>query len=489
MRLPWILLILFVFFALRLIALAVVPPTFDEMVGLTMAEDIAWGRRFPLYFYGQQYMGPIECYALVPFLRVFGSSVWVGRFFGVLIYGAFAGGFLWSLRRVHGSRLMFLVGILLAVPPFPVLYFTTVFGYGEILTLAALSLMFLVDIASQKGPARMRAFLLGVVSGLAFWCNPISLVWAPSMALCVFWIVPATWKRKLPLFFFVGLMAGLFPVWMHGIQTGIFLSLPGDNAGFARKEDILGILYLFFARMKYFLSTFVISPLGPWETVVLRGASWIPLGSFGICLLGELWSLRRAWHQKKPQERVLDVFVLLPVFVLIPLYGLRNLGADEGIRFYLPLLFSFTYCLARQIQRIKHARAQFLATGIMAFFFLVVSILALREEQRQLEGLRQITRFLRQEHLEFGIADMDIAYTLNALGGGKIHVTPVLHNARCKELWSLVREKGPRFWITDRSNAWEAKWGKGLIRKVVMGRHDIYYGSPAQFQAILQRRN
>ena len=70
-----IIIALLLLITLRFLAVFLIPPLSDEVLQLYMARDIAHLSNFPVYFYGQNYMGPLESYVIAPFFAWFGFFV------------------------------------------------------------------------------------------------------------------------------------------------------------------------------------------------------------------------------------------------------------------------------------------------------------------------------------------------------------------------------------------------------------------------------
>src|SRR5262245_40805507 len=64
----------------------------DQAVVGLMALDISEGRRWPIFFDGQRYMGAIEAYVAAVFVRAFGLSPVVVSIAPLLFCGAFVAG-------------------------------------------------------------------------------------------------------------------------------------------------------------------------------------------------------------------------------------------------------------------------------------------------------------------------------------------------------------------------------------------------------------
>ncbi len=339
---------------LRLLAVFNIPPLFDEMVQIYMARDIAHLSRFPLYFDGQAYMGPLESYFLAPLLRWFGFSFIKARIFNELFYFAFTVIYCRLMRRLFDRQLTLYAFLLLCFLPFTPLFFTTVVGYGEILALAALSLVLLVKIftpGTERGWT--EAFVLGFISGLAFWCNPIFVVWLIPLGL-ILMTIPEKGKAALVSLFSLGFLAGLFPAWVHAYQTKASpMVLEGAGYRFAAIKDTPYFFFLFFSRMKFFLTTAFLDSSPSILKKFVAATSFVPLTLFAFSFCTLLFYLFLNWRGQIPIRRAFFIFLILPCFILTFLYSLRDLRVDEGIRFFLPLVMTYVFCLAWWIRSFR----------------------------------------------------------------------------------------------------------------------------------------
>lgn len=90
----------------------------DEAIVGLMAQDIAEGARFPLYFYGQRYMGALEAYVVAALLPCFGNPIHALRTAPALFFAAMVGVQYLMLTRWLGRRAGFVgAAVLLCGPP------------------------------------------------------------------------------------------------------------------------------------------------------------------------------------------------------------------------------------------------------------------------------------------------------------------------------------------------------------------------------------
>src|SRR5262245_4643589 len=122
--------------ALRLVAilLGVPLPNSDEAWMGIAGRHIATGHDFPLFFYGDHYMGTVDGFLAAPLFKLFGSSLTTLRLPTLLIYLAFILVMYRLTDRVYGRRFAMLSTALLALGSDAVMH-SEVFaggGYPEI---------------------------------------------------------------------------------------------------------------------------------------------------------------------------------------------------------------------------------------------------------------------------------------------------------------------------------------------------------------------
>jgi hypothetical protein len=167
----------------------------DEAIVGLMAKHTLEGH-FPVFFYGQFYMGSLEAMVAAAIFWLFGDiNGLLLRLSPIGFYLAFIIiSFIWL--DTWYNRLTALWGTLfLALPP-PLLmgysYFASL-GYTEMLFLGTL-LFFLYQCGSTSGWNFWRVFGLGLVAGLAFWTNPLSILYL--ITIFAIWTLSSSWWLK-----------------------------------------------------------------------------------------------------------------------------------------------------------------------------------------------------------------------------------------------------------------------------------------------------
>jgi len=160
----------------------------DEAVEGLMSQDVLRGR-FPIFFYGQPAHGVADRY-VAAFAILAGGPTPVALTLGVLpLSFVFLGSVAYATRRVFGPRVALVATLFLAIPPY---YF---FGWnfdsrGHYMLMLVLGtwLSFLTWKILGEGVSRSprRRFVgLGLMAGLAWWTNYLSITFLLPIALAL----------------------------------------------------------------------------------------------------------------------------------------------------------------------------------------------------------------------------------------------------------------------------------------------------------------
>jgi hypothetical protein len=166
----------------------------DEAIVGIMAQDIAEGRRLPIYFYGQRYMGAAEAYLIAALGPWFDDPIVALRVGPLCFFAAFVAVQYLMLARWFGrSGAAAAVALLLAAPPmFAQWSISARGGYVEILLIGSCALWaYLEWFASRSTEAenpvtprrhRRRLFAFGALIGVGWWVNPSIVLFAAPIA-------------------------------------------------------------------------------------------------------------------------------------------------------------------------------------------------------------------------------------------------------------------------------------------------------------------
>lgn len=177
----------------------------DEAIVGLMGRHILQGE-FPLYYYGQQYMGSLEGYLAAFLFLFFGSSPLILKLVPFSISILFIITVYLLMKELYGRRTA-LMGILFtAIPP----YFLTIWslkargGYIETLVTGTIILLLTskVIMCERQKKQYILFAVLGLICGFSSWINQMSAYYIVTAFIC-FLIYPAgreiLWKRKIIL--------------------------------------------------------------------------------------------------------------------------------------------------------------------------------------------------------------------------------------------------------------------------------------------------
>ncbi|NUQ44516.1 MAG: hypothetical protein HUU22_00615 [Phycisphaerae bacterium] len=164
----------------------------DEAIVGIMAQDIAEGRRFPVFFYGQRYMGALEAYVIALLRPLFDDPITSLRVGPTLFFAMLTSLQYLMLTRWFGRRggLIGAATLILAAPMFVQWSISARGGYieslvwGTLLWWAYWEWFVPPNRDSAHAPASARKkFLLGAILGSGMWINPtIGVFLAPVIA-------------------------------------------------------------------------------------------------------------------------------------------------------------------------------------------------------------------------------------------------------------------------------------------------------------------
>ena len=206
-----------------ILLLAEIPPTnSDEATSGLVALHIAQGREFPLFFYGQYYMGALESYLAAPLFLLAGPSTLALRVPNLLLYAAFLA-LMWHLaRRLYGPGLAVATVALLALGSDRIVKNQLIAGggYPEMNPAGALLMLLAVNLGLGVLRRRTSAYAgWGLVAGLTLWDDWLVL---PYVAAAGVLLLASCWRElrgRAGLALAGGLAVGLVPIVAHNLTA------------------------------------------------------------------------------------------------------------------------------------------------------------------------------------------------------------------------------------------------------------------------------
>jgi hypothetical protein len=332
----------------------------DEAVVGLMGRHVLQGE-FPVFFYGQRYMGGLE-----PHLAALGFALGGATPLVLKLVCLAAALVLVGLTAELGRRLLgpgpgLVAGLFMALPPL----FLTVWtlkvrgGFIETLVLGCLALLLAHRTVETTGVRRRRAALvLGLVGGLAWWTCQLAVSYLLAAALLV--VRGAGWRaglRVLPLITGTFVLGSL-PMWLQG-----WLGQPGASVGSPVGPQTA-------ARQLHDAVTIglpaLLGPAGRWPASPAIQALTPPLlAIYGLAWLALLGARLHAWRRGPDASpatgAALDAILALPVVAVLAC-ALSSVGwfVSEP-RYLLPVAAVMRLVMAGLLVMLRRARLRWLA--------------------------------------------------------------------------------------------------------------------------------
>lgn len=313
-----------------------------------MAIHILQGK-IPLFFYGQEYLGPFEPIVIALFFSIFGVSNFT-MFYAMIFLSVLFLISTYFLAKEFGGRWAGLMAMAFcAIGPFylirdnvfPVGYHVEVLFLGNILFILVLRLV--------KQHKLYYYILIGLVSGFAFWTQYIILYYLVPIA--VFLLINKKWKdlfKYSPLTLICFFLGGL-PFWIYTVthNFGTFGFPPSERQKFL--STIMDAFPATFATL-FSLQTPFFSKAHYLDTIILL-----------------IYSAAFIYFVYKTPKSHKNLLLILFFISIIAFFGIYNYHALKGCAYYIipmyslvPVVFGYT------IIRLK-GRYSFLGIGIVVF--------------------------------------------------------------------------------------------------------------------------
>ena len=333
----------------------------DRGVASLMALHMAEGRAWPVFFYGQGYMGSVEPLVASLFCRLFGVSGFTVCL-GTAIPAALLLVPLYLLaRRIAGPVAGVGAALFLVVGPdaFVAYMSSPRGGYAAILVLNSLILLLaarLADLlARKKAPPYGEGYGLGLCSGLGWWVGPMVL---PALAAAGVVLAVALrgrlWQRSL-LQAAAAFAVGSAPWWWwNAHHEWISLSMR-KSVGGVEVREVLGVLALRTWKL-----------MGWPETGWTATALLVLLGGGLLALAGvAAWRARR---EQRTEAGWALAAVLVYALVFGAAYSVSSFSRINTLRYLLPLLPVLAVAVglaAAQVARLHRGLAALLLLAVV----------------------------------------------------------------------------------------------------------------------------
>ncbi|MEV1333085.1 hypothetical protein AB0J20_26330 [Micromonospora costi] len=211
-------------YRLTLLAWHAPPTNSDEATMGLAALHIARGQDFPVWFYGQTYMGTLEAYLAAPVLALTGPSVLGLRLPTLALYALFVL-LAWRLTvRLTGDRwFALLVVVLLALGSDRIVKNQLIAGggYPEMGPAAAALALLAYDLCAGRPRRRLpRWAAWGFVAGLMVWVDPLILPYVAGTGAVLLGFRWRELRGRAGVTLGLAALVGAAPLLGHSLATG-----------------------------------------------------------------------------------------------------------------------------------------------------------------------------------------------------------------------------------------------------------------------------
>jgi len=327
-------------FKLGLLGQNVFPFNADEAIVALMARHTLQGE-WPIFFYGQAYMGSLDATLVAIGFRLLGERVIVIRLVQTLLYGGIILSTILLAWRITRNKIAGLAaGLVLAIPTTNLTLYSTASlgGYGEALLLGNLICLTGLRVIRAQTPLRTY-LLLGFLIGLGFWAFGLTLVYSLPV-LFLIWRTrrtsESTVRPKLFLAFCVGALVGLSPVifWAssHGVRA-LLSELSGSAIAGVAGGNYPSQVLLSIRNLILFGISVIFGFRPPWDAAPLFVPGLLVAAAFWLSV-GVDWIRRRGFDGSSREG--LTLLRDLAIMTLLG-YILTPFGVDPSGRYFLPL--------------------------------------------------------------------------------------------------------------------------------------------------------
>ncbi len=380
----------------------------DEAIVGLMARHILQGR-WPIFYYGQHYMGSTEAFSTAVLFRLLGATPLAMKVGAFVWFCAFLPVQYLLAREVAGRATARLSTLLLGVSPAFLSGYSIrlMGGYVSLLCLGTLALL-LAAKGLSLGMTPARAAILGLTLGLAWWTNFLAIAYILPILL----VLTLRFGRKLispaGLLFLVDGLIGSLPFWIYNIRHAW--------ASFEMRSPLHvgpweGFVFFFRTALRGFLGT-----------EIFGHAVGFALGLL-LFLAAIVLPLRDRWTDLATPSAWDGQLLLLAVLAFFPfLYAASGFGT--WTRYLIPLYSVFYILLLSGLGRAS------LRSGVVAVLLVIHLTGTLRIPVEHVasplnaEPNGPLLAFLHKEHVRTAYAPYWVAYRLTFEAGEEILTTP-----------------------------------------------------------------
>jgi 4-amino-4-deoxy-L-arabinose transferase-like glycosyltransferase len=224
----------------------------DEAIVGLMAKHIAEGKAFPVFYYGQHYMGTLESLVIAGGFWLFGISSSLVKFVPLVFSVALIPLMFALAALLKSQRAGFFAALVTALPPSALVVWGSMArgGFIEVIVLGTLAFIYFIQFL--KHPSKKLSYLgvTGLCCGLGWWVNNQIIFFMLPIGLHA---LLALRSERVPIrtgihWLLVGCVAfvlGGAAYWAYNLQNGFisFAMLGGAGSGTSIKQHFSGFVF------------------------------------------------------------------------------------------------------------------------------------------------------------------------------------------------------------------------------------------------------
>ncbi|MEV0396691.1 ArnT family glycosyltransferase [Polymorphospora rubra] len=235
-----------------LVVVDIPPANSDEATAGLAALHIGQGRHWPVFFYGQHYMGTLHSYLAAPAVQFFGTQWWALRIPALAVYVVFLVLVFHLTKRLYTPWFAVFVAGLLAFGSDRVVKNQIIGagGYSEIAAATAAVMLVAVVLAMRRATTKPLGYLLwGGLAGFIAWTHWLGLPYVAVSAALLAVLTRRELRVRAAALAAVGFLAGCAPLLWHFVFSGrnplaVLLSVSGAEQPASWPDRIHGAVVL-----------------------------------------------------------------------------------------------------------------------------------------------------------------------------------------------------------------------------------------------------
>ncbi len=302
----------------------------DSSVVALMVKHMALAMDFPIFFYGQLYMGSFEPAVSAFLCKIFGVSGFMVNL-GTALVAVFLIPVVYAWGRDAGGPAAGLSAAAFCIvgsPAFFAFQYNPRGGYAAVIVLGALVLWMAGRIASDyRAGYKPGSFMLGLAAGFGWWDDP--LIAMALVAACVVLLIGLRTKALMPGFWFPGLIGfflGGSPFWIWNAcheWAGIVALLNVESRPLSEGATA------FVDRAQRAIGLAGLPPYAWWAALLLFASS-------ALCAISRVATLVKRRTLDVSDTAILSALAMLASAFLI--FGTSQFSKENTARYLLPMV-------------------------------------------------------------------------------------------------------------------------------------------------------